>query len=191
METNEKKSTFFLRNLAKGLLWLGFVVALFVLAKYNVNKDVIHRFEPFYDKTGLILFIYTLSELIIGIIPPEVFIIWALETGDTHHYVIFVIILTCISYLAGFTAFLFGRYLNTTRVYRYLQRRFLKKSEKLLHDYGLYLILVASLTPFPFSGVAMLVGAVGYPLKDYMFLSLARFAKFAISAYVIWQANMI
>jgi len=191
MEAREKKSRFFLRNLAKGLLWLGVIVALFVLAKYHVDKEVIHRFEPIYDKTGLILFIFLLSELIIGIIPPEVFIIWALETGDTHHYVLFTIILSCISYLAGFIAFLFGRYLNTTRTYHYIQQRFLKKSERLLHDYGLYLILVAALTPIPFSGVAMLVGAVRYPVRDYIFWSLARFAKFAISAIVIWQANMI
>lgn len=191
METKEKKSTFFLRNLAKGLLWLGIIVALFVFAKYNVDKELIQRFEPIYDRTGLILLIFSLSELIIGIIPPEVFIIWALETGDVHHFVNFVIILTCISYVAGFAAFLFGRYLNTTKIYRYLQQRFLKKSEKLLYDYGLYLILVAALTPIPFSGVAMLVGAVRYPVKDYLFWSLSRFAKFVISAYILWQANMI
>jgi membrane protein YqaA with SNARE-associated domain len=191
METRENKAAFFLRNLVKGLLWLAIIVALFILAKYNVDKDIINRFEPIYDRTVFILLIFSLSELIFGIIPPEIFIIWALETGDTHHFVVFTIILTCISYLAGFTAFLFGRYLNTTKTYRYLQQRFLKKSEKLLHDFGLYLILVASLTPIPFSGVAMLIGAVRYPVRQYIFLSLARFARFAISAIVLWQANMI
>jgi len=53
------------------------------------------------------------------------------------------------------------------------------------------MILVASLTPIPFSGVAMLVGSVHYPVNRYIFWSISRFAKFAVSAYVIWEANMI
>jgi membrane protein YqaA with SNARE-associated domain len=59
-----------------------------------------------------------------------------------------------------------------------------------LQTYGQYLVLVAGLTPFPFSGTAMLVGAVDYPFRHYLLISLARFLKFAVSAWVIWEANM-
>jgi len=191
METQEKKSTFFLRNLARGLLWLGVIVALFVFTKYNVNKDLLVRFEPIFEKTGLILLIFCISEFIIGIIPPELFLIWALRSGIVNTYIMYAFLLTVISYLAGVGAFMFGRYLHNTLLYRYLRKRFLQKTEHLLRHYGLYLILVAALTPVPFSGVAMLVGSVHYPVKHYILWSLARFAKFALSAYVIWEANMI
>jgi uncharacterized membrane protein YdjX (TVP38/TMEM64 family) len=93
--------------------------------------------------------------------------------------------------MAGFAAFLFGRYLHNTRFYKFLRDKYLQKSELLLNKYGLYLILVAALTPVPFSGVAMLVGSVHFPIKNYIYWSLSRFAKFALSAYVIWEANMI
>ncbi len=191
MEQQEKRSAFFLRNLAKGLLWLAVIVALFVFSKHHIDRDLLLQFEPIFEKTGLILFIFSLSELIIGIIPPEVFLIWSLRSGDLHVYLMYALLLTVISYFAGLTAYFFGRYLHNTRLYRYLRERYLQRTELLLQEYGLYLILVAALTPVPFSGVAMLVGSVHYPVRKYILLSLSRFAKFAISAYVIWEANMI
>jgi hypothetical protein len=191
MEKPEKNHAFFLRNLAKGLVWLALIVALFVFTKHNVNKALIVRFQPFFEKTGLILLIFALSEFIIGIIPPEFFLIWALRSGILSTYLMYVLLLTMISYLAGLGAFFFGRYLHRTMLYQYLYNKFLYKSEPLLKKYGLYLILVAALTPVPFSGVAMLVGSVCYPVDRYIYWSLSRFVKFAVSAYVIWTANMI
>jgi len=188
---SERKSSFFLRNLAKGLIWLAVIVALFVFTKHTVDRDILVRFEPFFEKTSLILFIFSVSEFVIGIIPPEVFLIWSLRSGELQTYVFYVLLLTMISYVAGFCAFLFGRYLHNTRFYKYLHKRYLQKTEPLLREYGLYLILVAALTPIPFSGVAMLVGSVHYPVNRYIFWSISRFAKFAVSAYVIWEANMI
>jgi membrane protein DedA with SNARE-associated domain len=191
MDSGQKKSVFFYKNLGRGLIWLAIIAVLFIFAKHTINQDLLHRFQPFFEHTGLILFIFALSELIIGIIPPEVFLIWALRSGLLSNYLFFAFLLTLISYFAGLAAFLFGRYLHNTRLYIYLRDRYLKKSEMLLHEYGLYLILVAALTPIPFSGVAMLVGSVNYPVKNYIYWSLARFIKFALSAWVMWEANMI
>ncbi len=191
MNSSSKESRFFLSYLTKGLIWLAVIVALFVFTKHTVDKDLIVRFTPFFDQTGLILFIYCVSELIIGIIPPEFFMIWSLRSGDLTTYIFWVTVLTFISYAAGVAAYFFGRYLHNTRLYQFLHKRYLEKSEVLLKEYGLYLILVAALTPVPFSGVAMLVGAVHYPIKKYIYWSVSRFAKFAVSAYVIWEANMI
>ena len=191
MDQKEKKSSFFLRNLFKGLVWLAVIVALFVFTKHNVNQELILRFEPVFSHTGLILFIFSMSEIIIGIIPPELFLIWSLRSGELSTYLWYALLLTIISYFAGLAAYFFGRYLHNTRLYKYIRDRYLHKTEILLQEYGLYLILVAALTPVPFSGSAMLVGSVHFPVKKYIFWSLSRFAKFALSAYIIWEANMI
>jgi membrane protein YqaA with SNARE-associated domain len=135
--------------------------------------------------------IFSISEVIIGIIPPEFFMIWSLRSGVLNTYIYYIIILTVISYLAGVTAYFFGRYLHNTRLYKFLHERYLQKSEALLHKFGPYLIVVAALTPVPFSGVAMLVGAIHYPINRYIYFSLTRFLKFALTAYIIWEANMI
>jgi len=189
--TIESRRSFFLRNLVKGLFWLGIIVSLFVFMKHNVSESLIERFDPIMNKTGLILLIYCLSEIVFGIIPPELFMIWALRASSLDVYIQYAILFAFISYFAGITGYLFGRFLNTTRLYRYLRKRFLSKTEALLQTYGLYLILVASITPLPFSGVAMLVGSVKYPAKQYIYWSLARFIRFTLIAYVIWEANML
>ncbi len=191
MAEYKNKHSFFFRNLLKGLVWLSIIVIMFVFAKHNVNRDLLLRFEPVFSKTALIIIIFSISEIIFGIIPPELFMIWALRTGELPVYIGYVFLFAVISYSAGIIGYLFGRYLHTTRLYQYIRNRFLQKTERLLQAYGLYLILVASLTPLPFSAVAMLVGAVKYPNKNYAYWSLARFARFAVYGWVIWEANML
>ncbi|HEX2396045.1 MAG TPA: VTT domain-containing protein [Bacteroidales bacterium] len=187
----QSKSSFFLQNLIKGMIWLGVIVALFVFTKHYVDKQLMLRFEPLFSHTILILSIFTASELIIGIIPPELFLIWSLRSGELNTYILYVLLLSVISYLAGLAAYLFGRYLHNTKLYQYLRHKYLLKSEIFLQEYGLYLILVAALTPVPFSGSAMLVGSVHYPVKNYIYWSLSRFIKFALTAWIIWEANML
>lgn len=191
MAETKSRQAFFLRNLAKGLVWLGIIVSLFVITKHNVNTELLLKYEHLVDRSGLILFIFVISEIVFGIIPPELFMIWCLRTGVLSDYVQYAALLATISYLAGLLGFIFGRYLHNTRLYKLIRSRYLKKSELLLHDYGLYLILVAALTPLPFSGIAMLIGSVRYPVKKYIYWSLFRFIRFAFIAYVIWEANML
>jgi membrane protein YqaA with SNARE-associated domain len=191
MEQIESRSRFFWRNMMKGLIWLIVIVLMFVFTKNTVDAGTIKKFEPIFGSTYLVYFIFCLSEIIIGIIPPEVFLIWALRSGTISGYITLTLSLTIISYVAGVIAFGIGKYLHKTLFYQYLKKRFLQKSEKLLQRYGQYLILVAALTPVPFSGTAMLVGAVDYPFGNYLLISLFRFLKFALSAWVIWNANMI
>jgi membrane protein YqaA with SNARE-associated domain len=190
MHHQESRTRFFLRNLIKGLIWLAVIAALFIFSKHTVDRETLEKFEPIFQKTWLVFTVFSLSELIIGIIPPEVFLIWALRSDTLSGYVGLALILTIISYLAGAAAFGIGKYLHHTFFYQYLKNRYLQKSEKLLQTYGQYIILVASLTPFPFSGTAMLVGAVDYPFRNYLLITLTRFIKFAVSAWVIWEANM-
>ena len=185
------RQTFFFRNLLRGLVWLSIIVIMFIFTKHNVNQDLLLKFENLFSNTGLIILIFCISEIIFGIIPPELFMIWALKAENITGYLGYAILFAIISYFAGIIGYLFGRYLNITRLYRYLRRRFLKKTELLLQEYGLYLIIVAALTPLPFSGAAMLVGAVKYPGDRYAYWSLARFARFALISWVIWEANTI
>ncbi|MBN2480211.1 MAG: VTT domain-containing protein [Bacteroidales bacterium] len=191
MTDQRSKYTFFFRNLLKGFIWLAFIIALFVFAKHNIDKELLLRFEPFLSETVLIIMVFVVSEIVFGIIPPELFMLWALRTGQLSGYIGYVALFAILSYMAGILGYLFGRYLNTTRLYQYLRKRFLSRTEMLLQVYGLYLILVAAITPVPFSAVAMLVGAVKYPGKNYAWWSLSRFIRFTVYAWIIWEANML
>lgn len=191
MFNRNKKSTFLIRNLLRGLVWLAVIIAAFLFIKNKVDINYLAWLKPIYNNTAIIFLVYLTSELIIGIIPPEVFMIWALRNGSILEYMTLILLLALISYIAGLTGYFFGRYLNTTLLYRFIRRKFLRKMEGMLNIYGLYIIIVAALTPLPFSGVSMLVGSVKYPLRKYILYSLSRFARFAVYSWFIWEANAI
>lgn len=186
-----EKATFFLKNLVRGLLWLAAMIIIFAIARKYINPDFNAYLKPFLDNTPLILTIYSLSEFLFGIIPPEMFMIWAMKFGSAWDYIYFTAVFSIISYIAGFTGFLFGKYLSNTRYYRYLRRRFLGKYHTLLMKYGFFLILVAALTPLPFSAISILVGSLNYPAGKYLMYALSRFARFAVYAIIIWESGLL
>ncbi|MGD2034621.1 MAG: VTT domain-containing protein [Bacteroidales bacterium] len=177
-------------NIVKALLWLGLFVGIFLFSQKYLGTENFIWLEPVYENTILVFIIFLLSEVIVGIIPPEIFIIWALRNGNLSEFLVIVAILSVISYLSGVSGYIIGHYLSKSLFYRFLKRRFLRKLDNRLQTFGLYLILIAALTPIPFSGVAMLIGSVRYPFKRFVVLAMARFIRFAIYAYVFWQANI-
>lgn len=185
-----EKSRFFLKNLARGIIWLGLIIFIFVLVKKNFTGELPPWFLAISENKLAVYLIFMASEIIFGIIPPEIFMIWGLQTGLANEYIKVVIILAGISYGAGIIGYLFGNYLYSTRLFKYLRKRY-QKLEKTLNTYGLYLIVVAALTPIPFSAVCMLVGSVEYPVKKFLGYSLFRFVRFGVYSWLIWKANMI
>lgn len=182
---------FLLNNLLKGFLWLGAIIGIYLIFKRNVNIDFLTWFEPLFSNEKLMYTIFFVSEVVIGIIPPEVFFIWALRFDTVTDFAWVIAALTLTSYFAGIIGYFIGRYLHNTLLYRYFRRRFLSKMEKRLQQYGLYLIVIASLTPVPFSGVAMLVGSVKYPFSRYALFSLFRFLRFGVYAWIIWETQLL
>jgi len=185
------KTKFFLSYLFKGLAWFAVLIIIFVIFKKYVHLNFGEWLEPIFDTTRLIFAIYIISELVFGIIPPELFMIWALRTGGLLDYILLVFAFAALSYIAGFIGYLFGDYLNTTLLFRYIRKRFLGKYHSLLQKYGVFLILVAAITPLPWSGISMLVGSLHYPSKKYFLWALSRFIRFAVYATIIWEANFV
>jgi membrane protein DedA with SNARE-associated domain len=178
-------------NLLRGLLWLAFLVFLFIIFKNYITIDFEAWLGPLFDNIILMLSIYSLSEIIFGIIPPELFMIWALRFGSLGDYVFYIFVFAVLSYLAGMIGFLFGRYLDTSILFRYVRRRYLGKYHSLLQRFGVFLILVAALTPLPYSAISMLVGSLNYSFKRYLLWALSRFIRFAVYAFIIWEANLV
>ena len=185
------KTTFFLKNLGRGFLWFIILLAGYFFLKNYINVDFEKWLEPVFANKVLIFTVYTLSELIFGIIPPELFMLWALRTGNVIDYSVYILIFAIISYIAGFVGFLFGDYLNKTIFFRFLRRKYLGKYQSLLQKYGVFLILVAALTPLPYSAISMLVGSFHYPVKKYLYWALSRFIRYAVYATIIWEANIL
>ena len=79
-----------------------------------------------------------MSEVILGIIPPELFMIWAISSKPIDSYLLYVVVFSVLSYTAGFSAFLFGKYLHNTWLYEFMKKILLVNTkEKLTHTVGL------------------------------------------------------
>jgi membrane protein DedA with SNARE-associated domain len=185
------KTRFFLSNLLKGLIWLAVLVTAYMLARKYFDFDLKVIMGPFYENSIAIFSVFLFSEIVFGIVPPEFFMFWALRHEVLNFYVENIAILAVMSYLAGIIGYFIGTYFNTTVIYRLIRRNYLRKYEELFNNYGGFLILVAALTPLPFSGICMLVGAVKYPARRFFWISLSRFIRFIVYAAIIWEANIL
>jgi len=181
---------FFVRNLLKGLLFLVVIIGGYILAKKYGGFDLKEMMGPLYESPKVIYTIFLISEVVFGVIPPEFFMIWSQRHGDINLFISNIAVLMSISYVAGIIGYWFGAYLNTTRAYRFLKRKVFGKFEKQFNAYGGFLVIVASMTPIPFSGICMLVGSFRFSFKQFLFYSMARFVRFILYAYIIWQAQV-
>lgn len=191
--TNDKKerTAFFLKNLFRGLLWLGIIVGGYFYLKNNYNFSLEGILGSFYERPAVIFSIFFGSEVIFGIIPPELFMIWSLRHELLDLYIENVLVLALLSYFAGTIGYYIGFKFSTTRLYRVLRKNYLAKFEKHLSQFGGFLVVVAALTPLPFAGICMLMGAVKYPIKRFLLISTTRFLRFGVYAIIIWEANIL
>lgn len=191
MSTDKEKFQFLIKHLGRGLLWLGILVGGFIFFKNYVSIDYLDWLRPVYERTLVVYLIYSASELLFGIIPPEIFMMWALRSGLVSIYIQNIVMLAVISYAAGVIGFLIGRYLQNTQFFKLFKKRVFGKYEKYLFRFGAFIIIVAAVTPLPFSGVSMLIGSVEFPFKKYLLFALTRFLRFTAYSFVIWEANTL
>ena len=190
MEKKNEKGRFLLSNLIKGLIWLALILVIFIVVKKNVGPSLTRWEAYLYENPSLYYTIYVISELLAGIIPPEIFMLLSLDFGGVQSYILNTLLLATISYLAGIIGYGIGAYFNRTVFFRAFKRRYFKKFESQLHQYGSFLVIVAALTPIPFSAVCMFMGSVRLSIKTFLFAASSRFLRFGIYAYFVWQANM-
>jgi membrane protein DedA with SNARE-associated domain len=167
------------------------LVVGFILFNHYVDIESSDFLMSLGNNPGVVYLIYFFSEIIIGIIPPEMFMMWSLEFTQGRNYILDVALLALISYAAGVVTYLFGIYFHKTVLYRYLRRRYLGKFEARFHQFGGFLLFVAAVTPVPYSGICMVMGAVNYSKKKFFLITLFRFLRFIVYGYIIWRASLI
>lgn len=182
---------FLTKNLIKGLLWFAILLVLYVVFKDRISFHPESLIGKVSESPIAIYSIFLVSEVVFGIIPPELFMAWAAQSGDPVIYITYVLLLAIISYGAGVFGFLIGRLVNKAVLYRYARRKFFKQYELVLNKYGGFLIFVAALTPLPFSLICMLVGSAEYRFSTFLLISLTRFLRFGFYSYILWEAGSI
>ena len=181
---------FLISNGFKGIIWLAvLLVGYYLFDKLVISKNPELWLERFYSQPGLIYLIYFGSELFFGIIPPELFMIWAYNKSDIPHYILIVTFFAAVSYALGYINFLFGQFLYKRVIFRYLRKRFFSETLPQLKKYGLFLIIVAAMTPVPWAAVCLMVGSAGYPAKRFLLYALFRILRFFVYGYIVFQTH--
>lgn len=183
------KFKFFIKNLVRGILTLALLVLGVILLNKNLEGGGFEWATNLHPL--LVYFVFLTSEVVFGIIPPEFFMIWSVDSGLFDIYALDILFLSIISFGAGVVGYYIGSIFIFTAWFGRFKTKYLHKYEKLLLQYGGFLIFVGAMTPLPYSAICMLVGAYNYPFSKFLFYSSFRFLRYALYAFIIYQALQV
>ena len=164
-------------------------VILIILGLYLVNEyvftidDGLEFLIQTFSRTG-VLIVFFISETLLGLIPPEIFIGWSKKTATP---IFNLSILATLSYTGGILSYFIGKTIQKiTTVKNYLEVK-MAKHLKNTGKWGGFLILIGALLPVPFSITCVAAGMIKYPLKGVVLFGLFRFVRFALYAWAIFN----
>ena len=160
------------------------VIGLLIFNKYvyDINNGLLHFTETFSRLS--ILTSFFISETLLGLIPPEMFIAWTKKTTEP---ILNLTILATLSYTGGLISYFIGKTaLKIKTVKEYLEVK-MAKNLKNTKKWGGILILVGALLPLPFSIACVAAGMIKYPFRKVIFFGIFRFARFAIYGWAIFK----
>lgn len=177
--------TFLLKNSLKVIVIFGVIIAALLFVKSQIS-DFDIKLEALLNSfnTPGVLSIFLLSESLLGLIPPDLFIVWTKKFDFPY---LMVGLLAILSYLGGTISYFIGKYLGSLpKIEKWIRKRFIKHFE-LIKRWGGVLIVFAALFPLPFSAVCIVAGAVRFPLPSFFLLGLFRFVRFFGYAIVLFK----
>jgi membrane protein YqaA with SNARE-associated domain len=127
---------------------------------------------------------FLLSETILGLVPPEIFIAWASKSVSPWF---FLFILATMSYLGGIIAYFIGnRLFLIPAVKNHIENKIAIHINNLRKWGGLF-VFIGAMLPLPHSIVSLACGLIKYDFKNYLLWALFRYVRFIIYALIIFQ----
>lgn len=169
-------------RLLLGLSVLG--LSLGLINHYLIDVDILMKslFESF--PTEGILLVFFLSESILGILPPDLFIYW---TRIWENPWLGITILALLSYGGGIASYFIGTRIGALPAVKLWLIRKFRTQLVTLKRYGGLLIFISALTPLPFSPISTISGLINYGFKRYAIMALSRIIRFYLYALVLFQ----
>jgi membrane protein YqaA with SNARE-associated domain len=163
------------------LIYLAVMIPAILISKYLLDFNAIFEFITTRFKDWTVLTVFFISEVFLGMIPPDFFVIWSSKFNSP---LLFLSILGVLSYAGGAVSYYIGvLLLKRKRIKEYSQRVF-SKYIGMVRKWGGAFIVISALFPFsPFSMVVIAVSLFKYPFKLYLLFGLARIARFLIQGF--------
>jgi len=154
------------------------MVPLILIFKYLVDLNPVFQYIVDNLSDGFILLVFLVSESFLGMIPPDIFVIW---TSKFNSPFLFLIILGILSYIGGIFSYLIGYWLSTRPKIKAYSERALNKYIMMARKWGGAFIIISALFPFsPFSMVVIAVSLLKYPFRLYLLFGISRIIRFLV-----------
>lgn len=176
----------FLKSLSiKTGILLGSLVSAFILLDFYLLdlEGIISFIAREYSGWFLYMMLFV-SEAIIGLLPPELFIAWS---SKTDHRWLNLIGLATMSYAGGVMAYYIGKsiYLIPS-VKNYVEIK-MNRNIRNLKRWGGVFVFAGAMLPLPHSLVSLACGIINYKIKYYLFWALFRYVRFFLYALLIYS----
>lgn len=189
-QNNRDFYNYFSQNLIRGFLYLVVLIVAVVLVKRYFASQYEALEHWISDDYWLMFTIFLISEVMVGVIPPELFMIWT-KDDPAILYEWVIIVMTLLSIGAGWINFYFGNKIGEMAFFRRFFGKKLKKYRKRYDQYGGGIIIVAALTPLPFALISLIAGSLAYPVKKYLIFSSFRVLRFVVYGLIIWNLSSV
>lgn len=164
------------------LALLGLGIYLFNVYVIDIDSAMAVIFERF-TAVG-ILVSFGVSESFLGLLPPDLYLVWA---GTMEHPYIMAGVLGLLSYIGGIISFGQGRLLfRVPKIKGMLQNKY-QKQWRNFHKYGGLLVALGALTPLPYAAICIIAGMGGYSFRFFVLLSITRILRFFLYALVLFN----
>ncbi len=166
------------------ILALIFILLLLFVDSFVVDigsllTNLVETCSPF-----VIFSVFLVSESLLGLLPPEIFIAWASKSSNSF---LNLFLLSAISYIGGIISYFIGnRLFLIPAVKNYIEHKIAKHIVN-LRKWGGIFVFLGAVSPLPHSIVSMSCGLIKYNFKHYLLWSLFRFVRFLVYALVIFQ----
>ena len=176
---------FLFRNIIKVTAIIIFLLLLFlIIERYIIDFDDV--FKEFIGNLRwyVVLIVFFISETFFGLIPPDLFIIWA---HSFPHEFLVITYLACLSYIGGLLAFKIGNSIRKIPAINLFVNKRFQAHFGTFKKWGGILIILSAYFPLPFSTVSLVAGVMQYPLKFYLIFALSRIPRFYIFSLFLFQ----
>jgi len=160
------------------LIYLLIIISAVVIGKYLIDFNAFTGYITDRFPDILVFAVFFLSESFLGMIPPDLFVIW---TSKFNNPLLILTILGVLSYIGGVISYFIGYWLLKRKRIKAFSERVLDKYINMVRKWGGAFIIISALFPFsPFSLIVIAISLFKYPFRMYLLFGLSRIARFII-----------
>lgn len=177
------KARGFFRYVGRNVLLIILIYALIVFLVYLIGKHLVDFnsfFNSFIDRLSdrFVIILFFASESFTGMIPVDLFVIWAQKFENPLPC---LALLGILSYTGGVISYGIGLWISSRpRIKAFTERRLVNYID-FVRKWGGAFIIIAALFPFtPFSLVVIAVTMLKYPFRLFLLFALMRLFRFVL-----------